>query len=185
MLKWSLCWPLIGTQSSGGVWLATGRGEVGEELRGAQTSICRQYIVEAAAFWACLGLSGQERVWHDLASAPCPHLAESESELSVSGFLSVTSQSCEEDEGRDTPLLSSLRHPSELRGPTGMSGEGNHGNQSAQYNGVKKHRWDMLQLWCHACLLAQMMEMGQVEAQRHPCWVLSRQPVHYYMQGFI
>uniref|UniRef100_A0A3Q1HZQ0 Oxysterol-binding protein n=1 Tax=Anabas testudineus TaxID=64144 RepID=A0A3Q1HZQ0_ANATE len=67
-------------------------------------------------------------------------LSESESELSVSGFLSVASQSCEEDEGRDTPLLSSLRHPSILRGPTRMSGEGNHGNQSAQCNGVKKHR---------------------------------------------
>uniref|UniRef100_A0A3Q3S9L2 Oxysterol-binding protein n=1 Tax=Mastacembelus armatus TaxID=205130 RepID=A0A3Q3S9L2_9TELE len=54
-------------------------------------------------------------------------LSESESELSVSGFLSVASHSCEEDEGRDTPLLSSLR-------------EGNHGNQPAQYNGVDKHR---------------------------------------------
>ncbi|XP_045908692.1 oxysterol-binding protein-related protein 1-like isoform X2 [Micropterus dolomieu] len=67
-------------------------------------------------------------------------LSESESELSVSGFLSVASHSCEEDEGRDTPLRSSLRHPRALRGPTGMSGEGNHGNQPAQCNGVKKHR---------------------------------------------
>ncbi|KAL7387496.1 hypothetical protein ABVT39_024256 [Epinephelus coioides] len=67
-------------------------------------------------------------------------LSESESELSVSGFLSVASHSCEEDEGRDTPLLSSLRHPSALRGPAGMSGEGNHGNQPTQHNGVKKHR---------------------------------------------
>ncbi|XP_028282760.1 oxysterol-binding protein-related protein 2-like isoform X2 [Parambassis ranga] len=67
-------------------------------------------------------------------------VSESESELSVSGFLSVTSHSCEEDEGRDTPLHNSLRHPSTHRGPTGMSGEGNHGNQPAQYNGVKKHR---------------------------------------------
>ncbi|XP_044076023.1 oxysterol-binding protein-related protein 1-like isoform X2 [Siniperca chuatsi] len=67
-------------------------------------------------------------------------VSESESELSVSGFLSVASHSCEEDEGRDTPLLSSLRHPRALRGPTGMSGEGNHGNQPAQCNGVKKHR---------------------------------------------
>uniref|UniRef100_A0A8C9ZKS1 Oxysterol-binding protein n=1 Tax=Sander lucioperca TaxID=283035 RepID=A0A8C9ZKS1_SANLU len=66
--------------------------------------------------------------------------AVSESELSVSGFLSVASQSCEEDEGQDNPLLSILRHPSALRGPTGMSGEGNHGNQPAQYNGVEKHR---------------------------------------------
>ncbi|XP_018532081.1 oxysterol-binding protein-related protein 1 isoform X1 [Lates calcarifer] len=69
--------------------------------------------------------------------------SESESDLSVSGFLSVASHSCEEDEGRDTPLLSSLRHPSVLRGPTGMSGEGNHGNQPAQYNGVKKHRMSL------------------------------------------
>uniref|UniRef100_A0A7N9B1F5 Oxysterol-binding protein n=1 Tax=Mastacembelus armatus TaxID=205130 RepID=A0A7N9B1F5_9TELE len=67
-------------------------------------------------------------------------LSESESELSVSGFLSVASHSCEEDEGRDTPLLSSLRDPCAVRGPTGMSGEGNHGNQPAQYNGVDKHR---------------------------------------------
>ncbi|XP_039999895.1 oxysterol-binding protein-related protein 1-like isoform X2 [Xiphias gladius] len=66
--------------------------------------------------------------------------SESESDLSVSGFLSVASHSCEEDEGRDTPLLSSLHHLSALRGPTGMSGDRNHGNQSAQYNGVKNHR---------------------------------------------
>lgn len=78
----------------------------------------------------------------DLASAFSHHPADSESELSVSGFLSVASQSCEEDEGRDAPLLC---HPSALRGPTGMSGEGNHGNQPAQYIGVKKHRWDTLQ----------------------------------------
>ncbi|XP_029308589.1 oxysterol-binding protein-related protein 1-like isoform X2 [Cottoperca gobio] len=67
-------------------------------------------------------------------------VSESESELSVSDFLSVASPSCEEDEGRDAPLLSSLRHPGALRGPTGMSGEGNHGNQSAQHNGVEKQR---------------------------------------------
>ncbi|XP_068557705.1 oxysterol-binding protein-related protein 2-like [Cebidichthys violaceus] len=64
-------------------------------------------------------------------------VSESDSELSVSGFLSVASYSCEEDEGRDAPLLSSLRHPSALGGPTGMSGEGNHGNQ---HNGVETHR---------------------------------------------
>ncbi|XP_028987323.1 oxysterol-binding protein-related protein 1 isoform X2 [Betta splendens] len=73
-------------------------------------------------------------------------LSESESELSVSGFLSVASLSCDEDEGRDAPLLSSSsssssrRHPSALGGPAGMSGEGNHGNQSSQHNGVRKHR---------------------------------------------
>ncbi|XP_063741965.1 oxysterol-binding protein-related protein 1-like isoform X2 [Eleginops maclovinus] len=67
-------------------------------------------------------------------------VSESESELSVSGFLSVASPSCEEDEGRDAPLLSSRRRPSALRGPTGMSGEGNHGNQPAQQNGVEKQR---------------------------------------------
>ncbi|XP_069548131.1 oxysterol-binding protein-related protein 2-like isoform X1 [Brachyistius frenatus] len=66
--------------------------------------------------------------------------SESESDLSVSGFLSVASHSCEEDEGRDTPLHNSLCHPAAHRGPTGMSGEGNHGNQPAQHNGVKKHR---------------------------------------------
>ncbi|XP_041804959.1 oxysterol-binding protein-related protein 1-like isoform X4 [Chelmon rostratus] len=77
-------------------------------------------------------------------------VSESESELSVSGFLSVASHSCEEDEGRDTPLLS---HPSALRGPTGMSGEGDHGNQPAQYNGVKKHR---------TCLPAPMFSRNDV-----------------------
>ncbi|XP_070830386.1 oxysterol-binding protein-related protein 1-like isoform X1 [Chaetodon trifascialis] len=77
-------------------------------------------------------------------------VSESESELSVSGFLSVASHSCEEDEGRDTPLLS---HPSVLRGPTGMSGEGDHGNQPAQYNGVKKHR---------TCLPAPMFSRNDV-----------------------
>uniref|UniRef100_A0A671YXS3 Oxysterol-binding protein n=1 Tax=Sparus aurata TaxID=8175 RepID=A0A671YXS3_SPAAU len=80
-------------------------------------------------------------------------VSESESELSVSGFLSVASYSCEEDEGRDTPLLSSLCHPSALRGPTGMSGEGDHGNQPAQYNGVKKHR---------SCLPAPMFSRNDV-----------------------
>ncbi|KAM6919500.1 oxysterol-binding protein-related protein 1-like [Lycodopsis pacificus] len=64
--------------------------------------------------------------------------SESDSELSVSGFLSVASHSREEDEGRDAPLLSSSRrHPSAPGGPTGMSGEGNHGNQ---HNGVETHR---------------------------------------------
>lgn len=78
------------------------------------------------------------RAWRDPASALCHHPTESESELSVSGFLSVASHSCEEDEGRDTPLP---YHLSALRGPTGMSGEGDHGNRPAHYNGVKKHRW--------------------------------------------
>ncbi|XP_042284804.1 oxysterol-binding protein-related protein 1-like isoform X3 [Thunnus maccoyii] len=91
-------------------------------------------------------LSDEEGKWKEMLST---HLAvlihtaahfESESELSVSGFLSVASHSCEEDEGRDTPLRSSLRHTNALRGPTGMSGEGNHSNQPAQHNGVKKHR---------------------------------------------
>ncbi|KAG8014410.1 Oxysterol-binding protein-related protein 1 [Nibea albiflora] len=80
-------------------------------------------------------------------------VSESDSELSVSGFLSVASHSCEEDEGRDAPLLSSLRHPNALRGPTGMSGEGDHGNQPAQYNGVKQHR---------TCLPAPMFSRNDV-----------------------
>ncbi|XP_017277989.1 oxysterol-binding protein-related protein 1 isoform X1 [Kryptolebias marmoratus] len=67
-------------------------------------------------------------------------VSESESELSVSGFLSVASYSYEEDEGRDSPLQNSLHHPSTHKGAAGMSGEGNHGNQAAQHNGVKKHR---------------------------------------------
>ncbi|XP_065810159.1 oxysterol-binding protein-related protein 1-like isoform X1 [Labrus bergylta] len=80
-------------------------------------------------------------------------VSESDSELSVSGFLSLTSYSCEEDEGRDAPLFSSLRHPSTLRGPSGMSGEGNHGNQPAQCNGVEKHR---------GCLPAPMFSRNDV-----------------------
>uniref|UniRef100_A0A3Q0SBX1 Oxysterol-binding protein n=1 Tax=Amphilophus citrinellus TaxID=61819 RepID=A0A3Q0SBX1_AMPCI len=66
-------------------------------------------------------------------------VSESESEHSLSGFLSVASHSCEEDEGRDIPFLNTLCHPSAHRGPSRMSGEGNCGNQPAQYNGVK-HR---------------------------------------------
>ncbi|KAM8839741.1 oxysterol-binding protein-related protein 1-like [Synchiropus picturatus] len=75
-------------------------------------------------------------------------LSESESELSVSGFLSV---SCEEDEGRDAPLLS--RCPSVHKGATGMSGDGNHGNNPSQYNGVKEHR---------LCLPAPMFSRNDV-----------------------
>uniref|UniRef100_A0A3Q2PN88 Oxysterol-binding protein n=1 Tax=Fundulus heteroclitus TaxID=8078 RepID=A0A3Q2PN88_FUNHE len=67
-------------------------------------------------------------------------VSESESELSVSGFLSVASCSWEEDEGRHTPLPNSLHHPSGHRGAAGMSGEGNDGNKDAQHNGVRKHR---------------------------------------------
>ncbi|CAJ1072335.1 oxysterol-binding protein-related protein 1-like isoform X1 [Xyrichtys novacula] len=80
-------------------------------------------------------------------------VSESDSELSVSGFLSVASRSFEEDEGRDAPLLTSLCHPSALRGPSGMSGEGSHGNQPAQCNGVEKHR---------TCLPAPMFSRNDV-----------------------
>ncbi|XP_056276820.1 oxysterol-binding protein-related protein 1 isoform X2 [Pseudoliparis swirei] len=59
--------------------------------------------------------------------------AVSDPELSVSGFLSAASRSCEED----AALRSSRRRPGALGGPAGMSGEGNHGNE---HNGVKKHR---------------------------------------------
>uniref|UniRef100_A0AAQ4R8E0 Oxysterol-binding protein n=1 Tax=Gasterosteus aculeatus aculeatus TaxID=481459 RepID=A0AAQ4R8E0_GASAC len=47
-------------------------------------------------------------------------LSESDSELSVSGFLSVAGHSGEEDEGRDSPLLSSLRRPGATSLPTPM-----------------------------------------------------------------
>ncbi|XP_068196852.1 oxysterol-binding protein-related protein 1-like isoform X2 [Antennarius striatus] len=63
--------------------------------------------------------------------------SDSESDLSLSGFLSVASHSCEEDEETDTTLLC---HPSAHRGPSGMSGEGGHGNQPPKHNGVKIHR---------------------------------------------
>ncbi|RVE61923.1 hypothetical protein OJAV_G00175370 [Oryzias javanicus] len=80
-------------------------------------------------------------------------VSESESELSVSGFLSVASLSNEEDEGRDAPLLNSLSHPSAHGGAAGMSGEGNQGNRPAQHNGVKKHR---------SCLPAPMFSRNDV-----------------------
>ncbi|CAL1579616.1 unnamed protein product [Knipowitschia caucasica] len=76
-------------------------------------------------------------------------LSESGSELSVSGFLSVASCSFEEDEWGDAPLpsssrsssrSSSLSRPGALTGPTGMSGEGNHGNPAAQHNGIVQSR---------------------------------------------
>ncbi|XP_032421576.1 oxysterol-binding protein-related protein 1-like isoform X1 [Xiphophorus hellerii] len=67
-------------------------------------------------------------------------ISESESELSVSGFLSVASYSWEEDEGSDTSLQNSLHHPRAHGGAAGMSGEGNDGNKAAQHNGVRKHR---------------------------------------------
>uniref|UniRef100_A0A671YTQ6 Oxysterol-binding protein n=1 Tax=Sparus aurata TaxID=8175 RepID=A0A671YTQ6_SPAAU len=50
-------------------------------------------------------------------------------------------------------VFKNLCHPSALRGPTGMSGEGDHGNQPAQYNGVKKHR---------SCLPAPMFSRNDV-----------------------
>lgn len=109
----------------------------------------RQHTVvpEWVRRWPRLQLSGlctaTRRPSPDLAPPSLVAPADSESELSVSGFLSVASQSCEEDEGRDSPLLC---HPSVLRGPTGMSGEGNHGNQPAQRTGVEKHRWGTLQI---------------------------------------
>lgn len=133
-------WPLIGTQSSGGLWLAAGRRKL---ERNSSTSA---YFTDGVVQLSEPAIRVRVFVWHDLASAPSHHPTESESELSVSGFLSVASPSCEEDEGRDTPLRSSPRRPSALRGPTGMSGEGNHGNQPAQQNGVENQRWDVLQL---------------------------------------
>ncbi|KAJ3594788.1 hypothetical protein NHX12_004094, partial [Muraenolepis orangiensis] len=66
--------------------------------------------------------------------------SDSESELSLSGFLSVASRSYEEDEGRDTPLFRSLRRRP-TREPGAMSEAGDHGDQAAHCNGVvKKHR---------------------------------------------
>ena len=67
--------------------------------------------------------------------------AEAGSDVSVSDFLSVSSQAFEE--GREPPPFSSLRRrPSTPGGTADMSGEGNHGDK-AQCNGVKKHRWDL------------------------------------------
>lgn len=166
--KWSLCvashWNTILRWG-----LADNReGEVGEQLELKCLFVDSGLMRLQSSRFLCRPLK-YRRVWvilHDPASAPCHHPAESDSELSVSGFLSVASHSCEEDEGRDTPLLSSLRHPGALRGATGMSGEGNHGNPPAQYNGVKKHRWDIFCLWCHACLLVQMKSRRPAEKDK-------------------
>lgn len=83
---------------------------------------------------------------HDPTPGRCP--AESNSELSVSGFLSVASYSYEEDEGEDASLL---QHHIAPGGPGGMSEEGDHGNQAARHNGVEAHRWAALLM--HAMLV--------------------------------
>lgn len=140
-----------------GFCMAAGRGEFGEELEHkclfADSKLLRLevfffsfFFISRASYWNLY----LQAVWYDLASNP----TESESEHSLSGFLSVASYSCEEDEGRDTPFLNTLRRPSAYRGPSGMSGEANHGNQPSQHNGVK-HRWagTCFSWWCCACLL--------------------------------
>ncbi|KAM6948733.1 oxysterol-binding protein-related protein 1-like [Aplochiton taeniatus] len=65
-------------------------------------------------------------------------LSDSESELSVSGFLSVANRSLDGAEGREAPILSSSQRTP--RDPAGMSGDRSHGNAEAQRNGIKKHR---------------------------------------------
>lgn len=92
--------------------------------------------------------------------------ADSDSELSVSGFLSVASYSCEEDEGKDASLLH--RH-SALGGPGGMSGEGGHGNQAAQHNGVEAHRWAALRMRCLFCLGQEMKRWSASQAFSSRC----------------
>ncbi|XP_055739446.1 oxysterol-binding protein-related protein 1-like [Salvelinus fontinalis] len=76
-------------------------------------------------------------------------LSESDDEhsLSLSGFLSVAGHSCEEEEEegevKEEEREPSLFSSSTLRGPAAacdMSGEVNHGDKTAQCNGVKKHR---------------------------------------------
>ncbi|XP_059914333.1 oxysterol-binding protein-related protein 1-like isoform X3 [Gadus macrocephalus] len=66
--------------------------------------------------------------------------SDTDSELSLSGFLSVASRSYDEDEARDAPLFRSLRRGRPTGEPRAMSGDGDHGNQAAQCNGVKKYR---------------------------------------------
>lgn len=119
-------------------------GEVKEELKntGAYLQIVFCLGCHYPELSPCMCVSVLSwHAWHDRASAYDLRPTESDSELSVSSFLSVASHSYDEDEGKDTSLL---RHHSALRRPTGMSGEGDHGNQPSQYNGVKKYRWDML-----------------------------------------
>ncbi|KAL0966156.1 hypothetical protein UPYG_G00291610 [Umbra pygmaea] len=79
--------------------------------------------------------------------------SEDESSLSLSDFVSAAGHSLQEEEDeeeeneeeRSAPpgLSSSLRSAHAPQGPapaSGMSGQGNHGNDKAQCNGVKKHR---------------------------------------------
>ncbi|XP_034147257.1 oxysterol-binding protein-related protein 1 isoform X2 [Esox lucius] len=77
--------------------------------------------------------------------------SEDDRSVSLSGFVSVSGHSSEgeeedvnEDETKAPPPLScSLRHPTTPEGPipaSGMSGPGNHGDEKAYCNGVKKHR---------------------------------------------
>lgn len=134
--------PPFATQSSGGVWPAAGREEVGEEAK--HELLFSECVLLKPGLYCTSTKRAHANIWHDPISSPCHLSVESESELSVSGFLSVASLSNEEDEGRDAPLLNSLSHPSAHGGAAGMSGEGNQGNRPAQHNGVKKHRWDML-----------------------------------------
>lgn len=107
---------------------------------------CRQRLVQAGALLSfgepcVLVCSLPRHARHDPAPGRRRRPAESDSELSVSGFLSVASYSCEEDEGKDASLLQRHSAPG---GPSGMSGEGDHGNQAAQRNGVEAHRWAAL-----------------------------------------
>ncbi|CAB1326319.1 unnamed protein product [Coregonus sp. 'balchen'] len=70
--------------------------------------------------------------------------SENKRSLSLNGFLSVVGLSFEEEEGGER--APSVQQQPPLPGPataSGMSGEGNRGDQKAQCNGVKKHRMSL------------------------------------------
>lgn len=65
-----------------------------------------------------------------------PSLSESDSELSLSGFETVVSQSEEDDEDEGSVMLSSP-----CSSPTSMLQEDHHGDKDeTQPNGITKHR---------------------------------------------
>uniref|UniRef100_A0A3P9M5M2 Oxysterol-binding protein n=1 Tax=Oryzias latipes TaxID=8090 RepID=A0A3P9M5M2_ORYLA len=132
-----LCLELLSKQEE--VWSL--KIEQEEEKNKALAEALQTLATEHQELKSCFNKSGRFSTLETLTEDDFyDAVSESESELSVSGFLSVASFSYDEDEGRDSPLFNSLSHPSAHGGAAGMSDEGNQGNRPAQYNGVKKHR---------------------------------------------
>lgn len=75
------------------------------------------------------------------ASPPHPrHPADSESEPSLSGFLTVAGQSFDEDVEHKPVRHSTAAATGRPKGHARMSNGGNHGGEKEHCNGVKRHR---------------------------------------------